>query len=313
MVKKKQHFVPQCYLKNFANDNGLFVLDKIRKNVYSSNICNVATSNYFYDFPVSFLPEELRGKHLQAIEDYFSIYVELGFNSFLRQIIDCLEMIESKDLDDSIVVLDEEAKNNFSAFLATQLVRTSMLRQQIRGIFQPLDDLQVKIDKSLTNRKDFQEIIFPALCDSNQSVDLNSFFKEGIKEDSVAQHLLFILDILNKGRSAEVAKILSSHIWIFGINSTPISLWTSDSPIVIQPHEDFGTGLASRGVQVVYPISPKYVLIMVESSFGSKAKRFDGMSGTISEKEVTSYNKLQVQQCYSQTYSNKNNFELLLT
>jgi hypothetical protein len=37
------------------------------------------------------------------------------------------------------------------------------------------------------------------------------------------------------------------------------------------------------------------------------------MSATLSEEEVKSYNKLQAQQCYRQTYSNKKNFELLLT
>ena len=76
--------------------------------------------------------------------------------------------------------------------------------------------------------------------------------------------------------------------------------------------EDVGIGIASHGVQVIYPISPKHLLIMFESNFWSKLRSLDGMSVTLSEEEVKSYNKLQAQQCYRQTYSNKNNFELLI-
>jgi hypothetical protein len=124
--------------------------------------------------------------------------------------------------------------------------------------------------------------------------------------------LLFISDTLDKGVNSEIAKILSSHVWLFGVNSTSIPLWTSDNPIVIKPYEDFGTGIASHGVQVIYPISPKHLLVMFESNFWSKLQSLDSMSANLSEKSVKSYNKLQAQQCYRQTYASKNDFELLL-
>ncbi|MHC5779185.1 DUF4238 domain-containing protein [Nostoc sp.] len=94
---------------------------------------------------------------------------------------------------------------------------------------------------------------------------------------------------------------------------TSISLWTSDNPIAIKQHEDFGTGLASHGVQVVYPISSKHLLIMFESNFWNKLKSYDRMSIPLSENDVKLYNKLQANQCYRQTYSSDKNFELLLT
>jgi Protein of unknown function (DUF4238) len=209
--------------------------------------------------------------------------------------------------------LDEEAKINFSAFLTLQLVRTNMLRQQTREVFQALFDLKEKMDQALANSNNSQEFNFPAPENSTQSIDFNDLIKIGVEKDSIAQHLLLVSNTLDKGTNSEIAKTLSSHIWLFSVNCTSIPLWTSDNPIVIKPHEDFGTGLASHGVQVIYPISPKHLLIMFESSFWSKLKSFDGMSATLSEEYVKSYNKLQAQQCYRQTYSNKKNFELLLT
>jgi Protein of unknown function (DUF4238) len=69
MVVKKQHYVPQCYLKNFAVQNQLFVLDKIKKSVYPAQVKDVAQDGYFYDFPDVFLPEEFREKaKAQVIE-----------------------------------------------------------------------------------------------------------------------------------------------------------------------------------------------------------------------------------------------------
>lgn len=188
-----------------------------------------------------------------------------------------------------------------------------MLRQQTREMFQALVDLKEKMDQSLASCDNPQSFNFPAPEDSTQSIDFNDFLKVGVDEDSTAQHLLFISNTLDQGTNSEIAKTLSSHIWLFGINSTSISLWTSDNPIVIKPYEDFGTGLTSHGVQVIYPISPKHLLIMFESNFWLKLKSLDGMTTTLSEENVKSYNKLQAQQCYRQTYSNKKNFELLLT
>lgn len=312
-IVKKQHYVPQCYLRSFAIQNQLFVLDKIKKSVYSAQVKDVAQDRYFNDFPDVFLLEEFREKAKAQVIEKDLAKVESNFSRFLKLIIDCLEDIEKRHLFDSVGVLDEEAKINFSAFLMLQLVRTNALRQQTKGMFQSLVDLKEKMDQALANCNNPQEFSLPEREDLTQSIDFNDLIKIGVEEDSIAQHLLVISNTLDEGTNSKIAKTLSSHIWLFGVNSTPIPLWTSDNPIVIKPYEDFGTSIASHGVQVIYPISPKHLLIMFESNFWSKLHSFDGMSATLSEEEVKSYNKLQAQQCYRQTYSNKKNFELLLT
>jgi hypothetical protein len=311
---KQQHLVPQCYLKNFANEDTLFVLDKIEKSIYQSHVKNVAQQRYFYDFPDSFLPEELRDKTKNQLIEHDLSKVESRLREVLKIIIDCLEEIEENKLFFSIVVMEEQAKKKFSAFLALQLVRTNMLRRQIREMFQSLDELKKRMDQALfKNNINNLEDIFPSPEGSNNSIPFQDLLKVGIEEDSIAQHLFYISDILDQGDDSEISKILSSHIWLFGVNSTSISLWTSDNPIVIKPHEDFVTGLASHGVQVVYPISYKHLLMMFESNFWNKLNSYNGMSILLSEEDVKSYNKLQANQCYRQTYSSEKNFELLLT
>ncbi|OYD94869.1 hypothetical protein CDG76_15975 [Nostoc sp. 'Peltigera membranacea cyanobiont' 210A] len=311
---KQQHFVPQFYLRNFANEDTLFVLDKIEKSIYQSHVKNVAQQRYFNDFPDSFLPEELKDKIKYQFMENDLAKVELRFGDFIKQIINCLEKIEENNLFDSLGVLDEEGKKKFSAFLALQLVRTTTPRGQIKEIFQSLDNLKKRMDRALFNNKiDIQKVSFPCPEPSSNSIYFDDLLKVGIEEDSIAQHLFYISNILDQGSDSEISKRLSSHIWLFGINSTSIPLWTSDNPIAIKQHEDFGTGLASHGVQVVYPITSKHLLIMFESNFWNKLNSYDRRSIFLSEEDVKSYNKLQANQCYRQTYSSEKNFELLLT
>ena len=51
MKKKKQHYVPQCYLEAWTMLGGkqVNVYDKIKKTQRINNIEDVAEKNYFYD------------------------------------------------------------------------------------------------------------------------------------------------------------------------------------------------------------------------------------------------------------------------
>ena len=50
-VVKKQHYVPQGYLRRFANTRGqLYVFDKYTCRSFVSTVHDVANINYFYDF-----------------------------------------------------------------------------------------------------------------------------------------------------------------------------------------------------------------------------------------------------------------------
>src|SRR5437879_4701876 len=49
---KNGHYVPQFYLRRFAQDGRtVFVFDKGSRNVFRANIANVANENGFYDLP----------------------------------------------------------------------------------------------------------------------------------------------------------------------------------------------------------------------------------------------------------------------
>jgi hypothetical protein len=49
---------------------------------------------------------------------------------------------------------------------------------------------------------------------------------------------------------------------------------------------------------------------MFEANFWGGLQSYDCMSANLSAEDVKSYNKLQIQQCYRQTYASNKNFEL---
>ena len=53
---RKQHFIPQCYLKHFSsNKKNLFVYDKKSSKSFSSPIGNIAYKEFFYQLPEKFI------------------------------------------------------------------------------------------------------------------------------------------------------------------------------------------------------------------------------------------------------------------
>jgi hypothetical protein len=274
-----------------------------------SNIKNIANRKYFNDFPVEFLPDEYKKKEEAQFIEIDLSNIENKFKTALRHVIERLESIETKESSNKVI--DRVFKSNLSFFLALQLVRTMSQRQKFQNMMQDISDLTSKFDHLGTKNQEYPEFSIIELINSSQSIDFNGF-KVSVEKDANAQHLFFISDILDKGANSEIAKIFANHIWFLGINSTSIPLLTSDNPIVIKPYQNHGCGIDSYGVQVAYPISPKYLLVMHESSYWGDYKSFDRQSINLTEKCVTSHNKLQISQCHRQIYSSENTFVSLV-
>ena len=82
---KKQHTVPQFYLKGFATPAGkLFAYDKKNDRAYPTNVGDAAQEAYFYDLP----PKAFPGREIdvQAIEKALSVF-ESGYSPLLTQLI----------------------------------------------------------------------------------------------------------------------------------------------------------------------------------------------------------------------------------
>ena len=120
---KKQHFVPQFYLKYFLDArSNIYVFDILNQKQFPTTTANIAHERSFYDYKPF---EEFLGQE-QAIERAFS-NMESKAAEFFRKLI---ALLEAKKLS----VLTRDDYRELADFMTTQERRTPETQKQIEGI-----------------------------------------------------------------------------------------------------------------------------------------------------------------------------------
>lgn len=328
MVTKKQHYVPQGYLRNFSfkspsgKEEQIFVFDKTNTNNFPTNIQNIACGQYFNDLPEEIIndflksnPEiknkqifenafsEVEGKCspilkdlIEALKDIKGEYIDLLFKNTIEETkptyLKYNQKISNNDIDNCLkqLPINQNDKNELSVFLALQYLRTRESREIISEIKSGLIDL-------------LAEVTIP---------NFHNDFKITIDSDHVKSiHILQILEQL-----VPTANYFLNQIWLFGINVSNIPLCTSDNPLVSDPNHIVtgrGHGLHTYGMSFNLPISPDYMILIFEESYFKNNFSHSNMSDsniiTLNDDNVIYYNDLQLKKCHSQIYSNSNNFD----
>lgn len=277
---KKQHFVPKHYLRNFTRDGDqIFAFDKLAKTRFQTSISNVANEQYFYDFPKKDIPNE---KERQIVENILSVT-----DSDSKRILDAtLQMITAKQR------ITRNQKRNMAFLMTIQYFRTSEYRNYLIESF----DKMAKITFAQTHR----------LTPSEKSALGELEFNPNLVSAYHAK-TMFNPELVNS-----VATVLQNHIFIIGINNTPQPFYTSDVPIVKKAHKKHPIhstlGLASEGIEIAFPLSPQYILVLKERRFFKELKNLDCKSKIFNKKEVKYYNALQVIQSLRQVYCPTDSF-----
>jgi hypothetical protein len=277
---KKQHYVPQFYLKRFS-DNGktIFVFDKESKVVRKANISDVAEQRFFYDFP----KEIAENADIQMFEKVFA-KAEQRFKEVLEQ------FIESPEREITL-----KQKHEISPHIAMQWMRTKEFRETIIEGYEKVGQANIEL---------LMKINYP-----NISPDCYPKFSLKRERDFL-YHEMF----MSKRIHYAVINSFLNHIWTVGINETSRYIYTSDNPVVWRAHinDVFTGGMAplSKGVQIMYPIDNKHVLILKERTFFKKDEDYENKFIKLTSEEIDNFNTLQVIQSYRQVFCLKNSFQL---
>jgi hypothetical protein len=283
--KKKQHFVPQVYLRQFSSDQAhIWLFDKETGRTNGVTIADVAQRKYFYDFA-----DELadNGIDVQLVENKFS---ELE-SDLEHALADVFELIQNDRLD----ILD---KSRLSVHLAFQWVRTYEFRETI--IKGSTTFLQSIIDEFVErNSPESSKDIYP-------QIELKKDY------ESIA-HFLFMFNQSHMDNM--ITLFLRNYYWIIGRNNTIQPLFTSDNPIVLESHsevEDYlGIGVGTYGSEFIWPINSEYVLILREKShFDASSFYLEDTILNLSLDEVMRLNKLQVYQSTRQIFCIKDSLQV---
>lgn len=318
---KNQHYVPQFYLKKFAVNDYIYVFDKTlgtQLSMKGTNIKNIASERYFYDLPIDLLPKELQDKvDIQFVEKSLS-KIEADFHQTLNNIISRYTLPISESIQ-SLTAISEDEKLDLSMFLAIQDTRTrdfrnSTLEAEEKGVRElinrfgkkakPLIEKEFEYFKvgKVGKKKKGKERKFELVIDEQRRKQITQY-----------EHIKHLIDL---DYIRELAKILTRHIWLIGVNRSSIPLYTSDNPLVRKSwkreHFFSNTGFASEGIEIAFPITPKLLLILCERGFHSYAEIFEQKYVDLQTENVKYYNSLQVFNSNRQIYSINNDFDLAL-
>ncbi|MCG3677576.1 DUF4238 domain-containing protein [Aliarcobacter butzleri] len=304
---KNQHYIPQFYLKQWANNKEqLFVYDKKQCKNFTSNISNIASSRFFYDFPE--IDELVKNKiRIQLKKDGFEdSYIDSLFqeqvleNSFsqlesiisplLNQIIGKIEGISalSEEWIKNYPIFTNNDKKIFAHYIASQLVRTNKHKLFQEDITNQLFDGWKRIYKNKTK--------------DNLIIQISNDYNEW-------QYLSNILSL-----TFEFSKILENYKWIIYRNFIDMPYYTSDNPVA-QYGQLGKVGLKEKGVEIRFPLSPKYELVIHEPTFLyeqyslldiNNIHILDNLIDNIQQS-----NDLQIQNSDSQIYTNVSNYTFI--
>lgn len=320
-IVKNQHYVPRLYLRGFtekkSKDYKICVYDKEKGAVRENqSIENVGAERYFYDLEYEKVFDIEKIKKLKAgdegyeqvkefkdldittldrqfMERYFAETVEPRFKMMLDTI-QSVYLLTNKQNLMNVTVISHDNKANYALLLAIQFIRTKEFKQVIEQMPQLMVEFMKKKQRLM----------------GEEVADIDSSSIAYTKEYAKFEHLKWLLD---NDIGIEFANCFCNHIWYIGVNNTPINLYTSDSPIVKIPHYNGrmgGSGLKSIGIEIVFPITPKLILVMKERSYHKDFMKYENKYKMLNISEVMRYNEGQIYGSYRNIFSVDNDFDI---
>lgn len=290
---KKQHYIPQCYLRCFSpNSKSIYVYDKIESKSYRAAIHSVACEDYFYRIPEKYI---VQNKSCNLNRDFyekefFSANVEPMLNLLLKKVIES-STVWSKNRQNAIILTDEE-KEDLVQILAIQQLRLPSIRKKCSNGIEKLTNARSSIIQS------YLKCIDPNInVESVYNTDYDPILHSEIYAD---------VDLISK-----MGDFLLGKYWVYFFSSKN-DFYTSDNPIIVFPNNNYQEsifeGFGMIGADVVFPISSSILLVMFDN--GKNEYERDSFR-IIEESEKRKYNSYQYCSSDRFTFSYADNFNLI--
>lgn len=300
---KNEHYVPQAYLRGWANTKDqIWVFDKQdpKRAPFITKVRNVASEARFYDFGEQIIAEsrEYLDQHPdfetadpgireallnpQIVENHFST-VESELASVLADVTAAI---------DSSGAIPDEHKEFLAYYITKQLIRTPEFR---RSYFEDME----RVGDSLAQQLIAHRFGRQAVGRVRLQLNVNEVPYEHAR-------VLFDPKVTNTGM-----EILLQHHWRVGVNTSDQPLFTSDHPVVMRSHVSNGLyGIGAHGIEICWPLSPQYALILLDERYFNSSAASSQSLIQLSPDNVMYYNSLQTSQAYRWIFSSNSDFSL---
>uniref|UniRef100_UPI004057C129 DUF4238 domain-containing protein n=1 Tax=Candidatus Electrothrix sp. TaxID=2170559 RepID=UPI004057C129 len=265
--KKKQHYVPRFYLKNFSSDNSsgrcrainLFNIPSYKK-ILNAKLYNQCYQNYFY-----------------------------GKDGTLENILERVEGKASQIISEIILKCELTDKYTFLFYTVLQYFRTLYSAES-------MDEHTDKFYKTLIKK----DILPMGVSDEQLSfvkIVRNNSPLHSVQHACLYHYLACDLDL----------KILR-------ICTKGLEFISSDNPVVFynqfMPFHKMGSniGLASKGLQIFFPISPKHLVVLYDGAIYGVGKKKHKLVELREKRDVEQLNRLQFVSALENVYFSDRNY-----
>ncbi len=287
--KKRNHTVPEVYLKNFASPRKkkhyLYAYDKRQTSIFQSEIGNLSVEKNFYRAEILENPV--------AIENYYCDYVEKPLARLLPPIIKRASLNVLR-LESPVITLKEKAWLSFQ--MIYQLERGRVARsfsEKLTPKIIPEVEKQIiaeLLDQSIPNlREQIRRIT------TNQDEIKFAMLKASI----------------DPKRIQIIAKYLYDRCWVLYRIDGDAEFITSDNPVMLACDSDatpYTNGLASNTTVVYYPISERLLFVLypydyMEAEFDRLDSCLVRLNAVKETRFINTINRMQISQCKLQAYA----------
>lgn len=268
----REHYVPQCYLRYFADSKeALFAFDKEKRCWFSAKVRDLAVERDFNEFKETLAP--LDPKFEQYFERRFS-QIESELSKHIKNI----QMLSALANPDAEVVTGH-MRANLAQFVALQFLRTKEFREFSRQVLDQLGKTALKH------------------ASDSKSTDFR------LSEDSLkSQHLRSLARVIT-----DCTNTLFNMPVCLAVNDTRLPYWTSDNPVVKLIQQ-----LANEPFEfttIAMPLTPSIQVQFLSPTLHPKNLSLNSRLRFVSEEEVVKFNELQLATSYRMLFSSTSNFE----
>lgn len=234
---KRQHYVPQVFLRAFAVNEKVHVVDLDEGKEYRTSIANIAVESHFYN-------ENITDIHLST-EDWLA-QLEGDATSVVGKLLHDPDSIMSLSIDEEF---------SLTRFLVALRFRTPAFRDYNDKIFtsllQQIKDMAKKQIYHQHNKKKAD-----AMWEEIKNKPEHWWFNEpGPQQPATIANFML-------GEVQGFANLLRAAPWRIGTAPDSISLYTSDNPVAgyLRPVRPWWEGAAFASFTYFVPLSPKILL-----------------------------------------------------
>jgi hypothetical protein len=253
-VTKRQHYIPQFYLKGFSQDNShIFLFDKLAptdKQYRYQTTENIAFENHFYTY------EAINHKK-EDLEDIF-MQIESQAAEIIRKI-------------DNNYIIDEQDKADLSLFISFLWVRTPAYKKQSLGAQGKLAEKIMRMQLALTPKPIIKRFYNQQHGRDPTDAEINDYL-DFAKNPNRSRLVVdfpqgyWIKQILDM--ALEICPLFQMMNWDIIHSNQKFSYITSDFPMLLIPpkvhNPHYGVGLVTLGSRKIIPLNSHLCLVLYD-------------------------------------------------